>query len=263
MKTENYLVQNRNFTDINPLLCGQQLCRPSHSFGPAAREYYLLHYVVSGKGVFSADSRTYKVEAGSCFIIRPNEFTYYEADREQPWQYIWIGFECRIPLPSAFQKRVISSRRLASVFSRFQELGTMENGREAFLCARIWEIFSALDSPHETSGDRMKTYIDQAISCIEHEYMMPLSVEEIAGRLNLNRSYFSTLFKQYTGVSPQVYLLNFRLNKAARLLTEQGYSVTQAALSTGYSDVFTFSKMFKKKFACPPSQYQKEMLRQH
>ena len=49
---KEFLLLNRHFHDLNPLLCGWEKCESKHSFGPSAREYYLIHYVVSGSGVF-------------------------------------------------------------------------------------------------------------------------------------------------------------------------------------------------------------------
>ncbi len=257
MDTENYLLKNCKFHDINPLVCGQQHCKPCYGFGPASREYYLLHYVISGQGFFLADTIKHTLQAGECFVIRPDEITYYEADAACPWHYVWVGFECSIPMPQALSARVIASKKLGEIFARFQQLENIQNGREAFLCACIWEIFAELDDTRESEADRLKNYIEQAVSCIENEYMTNLTVQDIAARLNLNRSYFSTLFKKHTGTSPQNYLLNYRLTKAAHLLAEQHLSVTQTAISTGYSDVFTFSKTFKKKFGVSPLVYQK------
>ena len=73
--------------------------------------------------------------------------------------------------------------------------------------------------------------------------------------MNLNRSYFSTLFRRKTGCSPQQYLTDYRMNKACELMTEHGCSPGEAALSTGYPDIFSFSRMFKKKFGLSPREY--------
>ena len=40
------LLDNLHMADINPRICGVEACAPGHSFGPAVREYFLLHYVV-------------------------------------------------------------------------------------------------------------------------------------------------------------------------------------------------------------------------
>ena len=45
---EPFLLSDQHFRDINPVDCGWERCEPSHSFGPTARMYWLLHYVVSG-----------------------------------------------------------------------------------------------------------------------------------------------------------------------------------------------------------------------
>lgn len=257
MKTENYLIANGGYRDINPLVCGQQLCAPGHSFGPASREYFLLHYVVSGKGTLFADGQEYRIRAGECFIIRPYEITLYTAADEDPWHYIWAGFTCSLDTASLTADRVLVSSRLGHIFRQLTDLRHMKNSRESFLCAKVWELLSVLQSLQAKDEEQPEDYVRIAVSCMESEYMMELSISSLAKRLNLNRSYFSTLFKKQTGVPPQRYLNDYRLEKAAKLLTDHRYSATEAAHSTGYPDVFAFSRMFKRKFGVSPSGYKK------
>ena len=82
------LLDNLHMADINPRICGVEACAPGHSFGPAVREYFLLHYVVRGKGIFRRGKREYTLQAGEIFVIRPGEVTYYEADMRDPWEYM-------------------------------------------------------------------------------------------------------------------------------------------------------------------------------
>mgnify|MGYP000063761469 CR=1 FL=1 len=59
---------------------GWEQCQPSHSYGPAARNHYLFHYVISGTGTLMADdtsgiTQTYSVKSGQGFMIFPQQIT--------------------------------------------------------------------------------------------------------------------------------------------------------------------------------------------
>ena len=71
---------------------GFQKCPPDYGWGPGVRDHYLLHYVVSGKGYYETDGRTFVLQAGDAFLALPDTPIYYRADHEQPWEYYWVGF---------------------------------------------------------------------------------------------------------------------------------------------------------------------------
>lgn len=60
--------------------------------GAGVRDHYLLHYVVSGRGTYETESRTFVLSAGDAFLARPETPILYQADREDPWEYYWVGF---------------------------------------------------------------------------------------------------------------------------------------------------------------------------
>ena len=63
---------------------GFQKCPPDYGWGPGVRDHYLLHYVVSGKGYYETDDRTFVLQAGDTFLALPDTPIYYRADHEQP-----------------------------------------------------------------------------------------------------------------------------------------------------------------------------------
>ena len=255
---KSMLLENRHWREINPVQCGWQECEPGHAFGPSARTHYLLHYVVSGKGHFTVRNRRYTLGPGQIFVIRPYEITYYEANRTDPWRYIWVGLESGMPLPAALEEDILSLPQAGPLFAAMWECSEREAGRELALCGRIYELLSLL-SAGAPSADGAQRYVETAKTFIETEYMRNISIADLARQLNLNRSYFSSIFRQKTGRSPQQFLTDCRLRKAAELMSEHGCTPGEAALSTGYPDIFSFSRMFKRHYGVSPSDY----VRQH
>ncbi len=102
---------------------------------------------------------------------------------------------------------------LGDIFTDAQKCRLLNSGKSAFLSAKLWEIFSCLLDSEHTDYD----YVSQAIHCMKLEYANGITVAEIARRINLNRSYFSSLFTKQVGVSPQTYLTNLRIEKLPSL----------------------------------------------
>ncbi len=185
-------------------------------------------------------------------MIRPLEETYYEADADDPWQYIWVGFFAQnSSLTKALQAPIITAPGIGKIFEDMRRCQGLENGKTAFLASRIWEIVSLILESEEKTTD----YAEKVLHCLNSEYMGDITIQGIANRLNLDRSYLSTAFKKKYGISPMQYLMNLRLETAAELMVTHGKPPSLAAMSVGYPDIYNFSKMFKKKFGCSPRRY--------
>ena len=77
--------------ELNLYTCGHEACKSLHSYGPAIRSGHLIHIVLSGKGTYKINNTVYTLSARDAFLIYPNELIYYEADKDDPWEYIWVG----------------------------------------------------------------------------------------------------------------------------------------------------------------------------
>ena len=71
---------------------GCQQCSPSYGWGPGVRNHFLLHHVMSGKGVFISRDTRYDLRAGDTFLAYPDTTIHYCADARDPWEYVWVGF---------------------------------------------------------------------------------------------------------------------------------------------------------------------------
>lgn len=252
---DDLMLVNLSLREINPVSCGQHHCNPGHRFGPTIRFYYLLHYVVSGRGCFNVGTHRYTLRHGNLFIIRPEQVALYEAAKDNPWYYRWIGFTSEMDLSGILMHDVYDLPECEYLFQLMIDAGSFGFGKEYYLCAKIYELLSLLVR-HNTPDGEKRGYIEIAKNFIATNYNdARLSITQIAKILNLNRSYFSILFRQATGESPQAYLTNYRLIKAAEMLAMKVLKVNEVGRACGYPDPYHFSKAFKKKFSVAPSHY--------
>ncbi len=117
---------------------------------------------------------------------------------------------------------------------------------------------SQMDDADQPLSDSRHRAIEQAIAFMESNFSEQLSLEDIATSVYLSPNYFSEVFKQSTGIAPWEYVTGLRLEQACALLKDTDRSITDIALSTGFSDSSYFSKVFKEKYSKTPSQYRKQ-----
>ncbi len=245
-----------------PSECGYEDVAKGCLYGPWVRDFYVLHFVVSGKGVFHSKNKSYPVAAGDLFVIRPYEITSYRADHDDPYSYYWIGFRMPSPPPAILDADLFHAPELLPLFRRAVEKEgfsekDVSGSYETFLSGILLEIFGLLMRKNENRSLSHEEYVARAIAIMQVEYVAPLSIAEVARRLHLNRSYFTTLFKEKTGLSPCRYLTDIRMKKAAELFSHHGLSVAVTALSVGYPDIFAFSRAFKRYFSVSPTEYRR------
>ena len=81
-----------NNIELSIFNCGIERCAPAQTWGPGIRDHYLIHLVLSGKGEFEVNGRTWQVCAGDLFFAHPSQLIRYTADGQEPWEYSWVGF---------------------------------------------------------------------------------------------------------------------------------------------------------------------------
>ena len=97
----------------------------------------------------------------------------------------------------------------------------------------------------------------QAQIFLEQHYTENISLEQVAGMVGFNPSYFSVLFKKECGVGFQDYLTSIRINHAKELLMQTTEPISEICYRVGYKDVKHFNKVFKKATNLRPSEFKK------
>ncbi len=96
--------------------------------------------------------------------------------------------------------------------------------------------------------------IARALKYIENHYTDNLSVEQLAGEVNMSISAFHHNFKAITSTSPLQYLKSYRLHQARIIMLQQGLKANTAAMRVGYESASQFSREFKRYFGVTPGE---------
>ncbi len=104
----------------------------------------------------------------------------------------------------------------------------------------------------ETKKDLLRK-IFKARDYIDIYFTHDFTIEKVAKEIGMSEYHFFRLFKLVYKLSPHQYIIKKRLNYAKDLLVKDRPSLSTIAISSGFSDIYSFSKAFKKQFGYSPS----------
>lgn len=249
---------------INLLFSGREDCSPGYLFGPAKRTNYLLHYVVAGQGSYFVDNKTYHLHEGQAFLIFPGDLTTYKADDTHPWSYLWIGFDgndcdnllehlgltkqCHVVTSTAHK---VTSELLETIVRS----SPIDLANPVKRLSAITEIFSSLVSDAVPKSLHQTDPIEKALAFIHSNYQYDVRINNLADTVNMERTWLYRLFIDEMGQSPKAYLTAYRLKMAKDYLLTSQLTLTEVALTCGFSSSSAFHKHFKKASGITPKAF--------
>lgn len=248
---------------------GEEKCSPGHRYGPAQRDHWLIHFVVSGKGVFHCDGQDMTVTAGQGFLIVPGEETWYQADVRAPWHYAWVGIRgpqaegllraagmdalhriCTAPEPEAAWQALISLQQEARTL-RLSQMAAL-GGLLRFLSLAA-PLQDALNVIHPG-----RNLCEKALWYMEGRFDRPLSIQETADFVGVSRSQLYRVMMQHCGVSPKDMLRHIRMARAAQMLSATRLTLEEIALRVGLQTGAQLGVSFRAEYGVTPGQYRRD-----
>ncbi len=229
---------------------------------PSIRSVYALHLVISGKGVLTRDGKSRFIEKGNIFITEPATCYSIKSTDELNYAYvsfIGLGANALINRITPDVENVVFERN-DSLIPFWLEALDSSNPKNVDLISRAILDYSASKlinyaacGSSQNTLAKIKKYVDENFADCE------LGIKSLAEIFNYNEKYLCKLFFRYMGVRFKDYVTALRISYACSLIEQGESSVKKAALCSGFSDSLYFSKVFKQKMHCAPSDFIAQM----
>lgn len=121
----------------------------------------------------------------------------------------------------------------------------------------IYQKLQNIDAVKVSTKNEIYKKIEAAKQHIDEAFKSDLDMESVARKCCISEYHFFRMFKKIMNISPYQYLLQRRLKYAEEEIQNDTKNMTEIALDAGFSDLFTFSKTFKKNFGISPRAYHK------
>lgn len=268
-QVELFYTPKRLNGDLAVYQYGHHKCPKSHFYGPSKREYYLFHFVVKGKGIYKCGGKEFSIEKGMGFLIKPGEETFYQADRNDPWEYYFVAFHGiiaqKIIKEIVWSEGYIFYAENEDIIKRCMKNLCKEKETCAWseykvlgeLYLLLAELIRQKSLQNEMSvNEKTESALERAVVYIKENATSPdCCVAGIAKHVNMDRTSLYRLFKRRFGISIIQYLRNYRMDKAASLLQSTDLTVKEIAVKVGMPDYPHFCKSFKVHNGYSPLEY--------
>ena len=121
------------------------------------------------------------------------------------------------------------------------------------LISTYYRLFSHFFD-NKALGNDLEQMVKKAEILILENFSSPtFSCDYIAKKLNISEVYLRKLFVKYRNMPPSKFLIQTRMQHARQLIIEEGSTISETYRSVGYSDIYQFSRAYKKYFGYAPS----------
>ena len=279
------------FEQIHPYLRIAHLCDSVLTISDRILYDHELVLVLRGETSLTMGGRTRLAQPGALLFIPPFtphafqasergahiaiHFDFHDAvppppdggDGREPYEVVWPGgarpAEYRALAPGHWIEQ--SLREIVDAHADHSDplSGVEASCRLTRVLAQILRWGSAGESSGDTVDIAVRVNharIARVLAYISENLMTSLTLEKLARVADVSRSRFVTLFREFTGSTPQRYIQQRRIAEARRLLADPSLQIKQIAAMTGFEDRFYFSKVFRRMDGLTPTQFRAAVL---
>ena len=236
-------------------------------------DFFEMDIVVGGTGYQILNGKKYPLKKGIAYILRPADC--HEIHAGEPLEFLNIMFHESI-LSEEFVAMLLNQSgdvitllnsesylKISSISDMLLEEYNQELLFKEKYIKNLMDLILMVFMREFKPDSRNETYdiaIKKALLYMHMHFREKLSLEGVSANVGFCSSYFSKMFRQYTGMTYTNYLTRLRLEYAARVLEGGSVTSTDLCFESGFSSVSNFLKSFKKYYGVSPKEYEKQKI---
>lgn len=256
----------RRVAVLTPVMGGCEHCNPDYAISRRRFPFYVLEYVIAGRGWVEFDGKRHLLGPGAVFACAPTTRVEMRTDARDPLVKYFLSFTGRgaaarlrrCGMAPGGVRMLAAHAELTSLFEDIVREGSRTGVLAGRISAALFELlllkiadaatFAAGGGGAEPARDaflRCKALIDAQVGRLR-------TLADIAAAAGVEASSVCRWFRRFQGTSPYQYLLRRKMNLAAEFLVENGGLVKAAAEHVGFADPYHFSRVFKAVHGVAP-----------
>lgn len=244
-----------------------RICTVNWEIEEAKTDFVDITYIISGRADYIINGTKYTASSGDIICIPSASTRSAISTPDSLMECYSINGKIRningedITLPLPLIRNIGLHKDIIDLYSNINTVWTLKDpgyilkARALYLMI-LQRYIQIIIFQKDTSI--IDTRIKKILHYISNHYKEPLTVQKMANMINLSDMYFGNLFKKETGMSFRKFLTLVRMNRAEEMLYSGEYKIHEIADACGFSDVFFFSRIYKKHRGIAPSDTHKQ-----
>lgn len=246
-------------------MCGVSYCDGSYLINRRSSDFFVIEYVVSGRGTVMEDGVSSEAGPGDVYFLRADHSHYYYPDKNDPWVKIWMNFggELVRTVTESYSldgRTVFHAPDLRELFEQMNGIARSDR-TEGEICEELMVIFMRICARLYGVGREVEPR-DTGVAALLRSSIDSLrdydvTLDELVKPLYCTKSHAIREFRRVFGITPYEYLLTRRFLAAKAMLKSTAMSISEIAERLSFYDVHYFSDCFKKRFGVTPTEYRR------
>ena len=221
-----------------------------------------LIYIISGSAAYTTEqNETFRLQKGEVLFLKRG-LKYQSSVYSDDYAYIFVEFELETSEKNVHNQKISDENgRFEPLFRRLIETDVQKKAGYDVKCMSVlYEIYYEMIRCKQERGavSFRHPQIERICYDMQQKFKNPdYKVSGAARKAGISDVYFRRLFKEELGMSPLQYLITLRIAHAKNLITYEKKSVSEVASESGFSDIYYFSRMFKKATGFTPTEYRR------